>query len=527
MLSSRSLPLASVLIGLAVFGSSPDLSAQTTSDPFLPGMRWSEAATTQLPWIPRRVSFAGSDQAIWAGRALGTPGVTLYTGTNAGSLGEALDLPLPGAVGAVEVQAGGSLDELFVAAQYPTTGVLRATDVSRHAAFGTTTLWTRTLAPEVNGNASLGAGGGKLYCARFDAGLGRVWLDRLDPADGASLFAIETPATALRGLALNEAGNRVALCLGDRLAVFDRNGVSLASIALGSSTEAFALSADGLTLVAGDMGQVHIWRDAGAGYVSAGSVLVGGDWMATRASLSADGMTLGVGWWDAKTGASIRFQMWDLGAGVKLHDLLQTGVLGGLQNFPAAVAVDPSGQRLALGAWGSGGPDPQLVLLDRDLTTPVYSTYLAGSVMDLALDDTGTRLAVAVKAGHANQFSTTGFVQLFDTGERDLQLVGNLQTGAPFQLTSLHSGSAATLFVFGAALAPPAPLAGIHGLAWIDPSLPFSLFAVPADGAGRADLVGLVPSDPALVGWVQAVQAVFAGTFGWQFSTAAPLLTVL
>jgi hypothetical protein len=206
---------------------------------------------------------------------------------------------------------------------------------------------------------------------------------------------------------------------------------------------------------------------------------------------------------------------------------LQSGVFGGLKNFPEAVDLSPDGRRMAIGTWGSGGPDPQLMLFDRAQTLPVYSTYLSGSVMALDLDDTGTRIAVASKAGHANQFSTTGFVQLFDTGERDLQLVGNVQTGAGFQLTSKLTGSALSLFVFGAPLAPPAPLPGVVGLAGIDATQPFSIFASAAGSSGRADLFGIVPADPALAGFELGAQAVFVGLFGLEFSSEAPVLTVL
>lgn len=33
-------------------------------DPYMPGLRWSEAATASQPWIARRVAFAGDAQAV-------------------------------------------------------------------------------------------------------------------------------------------------------------------------------------------------------------------------------------------------------------------------------------------------------------------------------------------------------------------------------------------------------------------------------------------------------------------------------
>ena len=80
-------------------------------DPYMPGLRWSEAATGAQPWIARRVAFAGDAQAVWAGRAVGTPGATLYAGTDGQTLEVALDAPLPGAAGLVEVATGRAEDQ--------------------------------------------------------------------------------------------------------------------------------------------------------------------------------------------------------------------------------------------------------------------------------------------------------------------------------------------------------------------------------------------------------------------------------
>lgn len=520
------IPRLVALVGLAALASPG--AAQTTSDPFVSGMRWSEGSPVSQPWIPRRVCFAGHGQAVWAGRAVGNPGLSLYTGTDAASLASALDVPLAGAIGTVEVAAGEGLGELYSAAQYPAPGGGRITEVTRTTATQTpSAAWGRTLAPNVMGGVKLAAGGGALYVARHDLAAARVWLDRLDPADGHSLFSVPMPAVGLRGLKVSSDGGRVALALGDSVRVFDGAGTSLASFPLATSSEAFAFSADGSALAMGDVGLLHLWRDTGSGFLPAGSVITGGAWLATRAAFSDDGWTLGVGWWDAQSGLSVRFQMWDLAASVKLQDIQQSGVYSNLQNFPEAVDLTPDGQRMVIGTWGSGGPDPQLMLFDRALAQPVYSTYLSGSVMALDLDDTGTRIAVATKAGHANQFSTTGYVQLFDTGERDLQLKGSIKTGTSFQLASQLAGSTLSLFVFGEPLDPPAPLFGVLGFTHIDPAQPYTVLGTPATLTGRADLNVMVPPSPALIGYELGAQAVFLGVQGLEFSSQAPLLTVL
>ena len=497
-------------------------------DPYMPGLRWSEAATGAQPWIARRVAFAGDAQAVWAGRAVGTPGATLYAGTDGQTLEVALDAPLPGAVGLVEVATGRGLGELFVAAQFPVSGG-RQTVVERYSAFLEPTqpqVWSAPVGAPANGGALLAVAPSGVWVAHFDAGAGVVHLTALDADTGAQLVTRSMPAAALRGLGASADGERIALALGNRVAVWSAAGFELASFAQPQSNEAFALSADGRVLAAGRMGEVALYEESGGAYAQVGSAFVGEPWLPTRAALSQDGSVLAVGFWNSQTADAIRFVMWDRVAGTKLHDVLQTGVFGGFQNFPEALALSPDGQRLLAGAWGSGGPHPQLMLLDRDQAEPVLSTYTPGSVLAVALDPTGTQVTAAVKSGHANQFSTTGFVQRYATGERDLQLIGSVNAGEPFLLTSRQPQSLASLFVFGQALTPPAPHPAFGGLLAIDPAKAYTHYLRVADGTGRADLQGSVPPGPGFVGLALKAQVVFLGPLGLELSSAAPMLAV-
>lgn len=512
---------------LAVVSAALVLLAPTAAaqNPYQAGLRWSAAAPSAQPWIARRVAFAGEGQAIWAGRAVAFPGVTLYVGTDSGSLTAALDVPLPGAIGAIEVATGRTLDELYCAAQYTATGG-KQTIVSRYSALAPIK-WSTPLGAPHNGGVLLAAAPTGVWVARMDANGGVVFLSGLNPETGQVGWTQTMPAAALRGLNVSADGMRIALALGNRLSVWSAGGTELASLSVAQSNEAFALSADGMTLAAGGLGHVKLWRDSGAGYVSGGQVELGAPWLATRAVLSANGQILGAGFWNSATADSIRWTMWDLGAGTKQHDVAQTGVFGGLQNFPEALAIIASGKRLLCGAWGSGGPHPQLMLLDRDQPEPVYSTYTPGSVLAVDLSADGTQIAAAIKSGHSNQFSTTGFVQRFDTGERDVQLLGTLQTGQPFQITSMRPQSIASVFALGSKLSPTSLYPGIDGALAIHPSKPYWLFMVPASPAGRADLIGAVPPNPSFVGLTLSAQAVFVEPNGLAFSWASPMLCVL
>ncbi|MDF1797675.1 MAG: hypothetical protein P1V81_00740 [Planctomycetota bacterium] len=519
-------PLFSLPLCLVLFGSTA--AAQTVADPYLPGMRWSYGSQTTKAWIPRDVCFAGDEDLAWVGKAVENPGVGLFGAALGGPATELFDVPLPGAIGQVMVAAGDGLDELFLAAQFPGPLGKRVTEVQRQSAFPGGTSWTRSLGPVLLGGVELAASedGSRLFVARFDPQASRVYVDRLDVADGGTLKSSSFSAPALRGLSLDEAGEHLLVGLGSSMRLLDADLQLVTDVPLAGSTEAFAISDDGSAFAFGQNGEVQLWRDVAGTWQAAEKILVPGTWMATSLDLDATGDTLGVGWWDFTTGASILFQMWDLAGGNKLHELLQSTPGTGLQNYPEEVCVSADGTRMALGAWGSGGPDPQLILLDRALPQPIYSAYLSGSVLGLDLDRPGGRVAVAVKGSHANQFATTGFVQVYDLGERDLLALGPLTSPGVFHFSSREPGNLASLFVFGSEQ-PKGPFPGVAGLLGIDPYQPFSILAAPADSSGRADLFGPVPADPALPGFQLSLQGIFSTPQGWSFSQHLTRFTIL
>ena len=108
-----------------------------------------------------------------------------------------------------------------------------------------------------------------------------------------------------------------------------------------------------------------------------------------------------------------------------------------MQGYPEVVLITPDGRRAAFGTWGTGDPQPEVLLVDALTGAVVLERDLPGSVRALALDETGTRVAVGMKHTHANQFSATGEVRLYDTGERDLQVVGHPAAGGAL-LALLH-----------------------------------------------------------------------------------------
>jgi hypothetical protein len=195
-------------------------TAQITSDPFAPGMRWSHGADLSSPWIPRDVTLVADSEFTWVGEAVGTPAATLLGGTNATSLQPIFSEPLSGAIGIVDVEAGDGIDELYAAVQFPgpSLSVGRLTQVLRFDGFTPSApiVWTRTLTPNVVGGVKLAvnASGDCILAARFDPKAGRVDIDRLAPSDGFSLFSVSFPGAGLRGLAVSADGERILVALG-------------------------------------------------------------------------------------------------------------------------------------------------------------------------------------------------------------------------------------------------------------------------------------------------------------------------
>jgi hypothetical protein len=176
--------------------------------------------------------------------------------------------------------------------------------------------------------------------------------------------------------------------------------------------------------------------------------------------------------------------------------------------LPAVVCVTPDGRRAAFGCWGDATNKPEIVLVDRDIALPVMQIDLPGSVLALALDATGTQIAVGMKDAHANQFATTGAVRLYDTGERDLQALSAPHPGTTLELAAKHSGASICLFLEGPLSSVPLHIAGTSGSLWLVRD-GLRVTPKPADATGRADLSLPLGASSILIGIQRHFQAAF------------------
>jgi len=480
-------------------------------DPFAPHVRWVETPAPGAPWLPRSVAFAEAGELVLGAGSVGAPQALALSSADLAGAQLVGTLPLPGALGTVQVTAGPGADALYVLSQHAVSGPTeRATRVTRASALGgaLSETWSAEVGPLGNGAARLFVSRDGLRVVSAVENAGAVALEWLDPAGGASLGATVVTGGTLRELAGSDDGARLALLAGPELWVLDAAGAALHHEVLAQVTNALALSGDGATLVVGDGQAARVLVDAGGGFAPHASAAGAAGEVLVRAALSGDGARMALGWWDQVAGTRARFQVRDAAGGL-LHELVQLPGPAGLQNYPEAVAITPDGRRAAYGAWGVGDAQPELMLVDVDSAALVLAVDLPGSLRALALSDDGTRVAVGAKHAHANQFAATGELELHDTGERELQVLARATPAGELHLSSLRAGATRALFLVGTPLAAPGPFRGA-GLLFLDRAGPLRVKGALPDATGRADATFSVPA------LLQGLGADFAAQAAWR-----------
>lgn len=504
--------LAALAPALALVASA---AAGRAQDPFAPGLRWTRAATNADAWIPRSVAFGDGGELVWASATGTRAHFELDAANGAGAvLPSQRDDSVVSAISVLSVAAGRDPGALFSVAQFAQPDAAhRATRVSRYApnlgaAFAP--VWTVDSGLVVNGPARLACDerGEHVFVALWDDTAHAVQLDALDGATGALLARTTLAGASLSELCVSPDGSRVALSAGLDLFVLDAQLAPLHHEVLATSTRALAFDAGGDELAVGATGSVRVLVRTPAGYTTARTVLSGRGELAARVELSRDGALAAIGWWNALSGVDVRLEAYDVKRGVRRWENVQPGTAGGLQNLPEVLRVSADGRRVALGTWGGSAGVPELQLFDGASGAVVLAADLPGSVQALALDETGTRIAVGFKNAHANLFATTGQFRLYDTGERDLTLTDTPRVGGTMQLSARAANATEVLFLFGLRAPAPLHLAGAQGELFLK-RVRLTTIAVPADASGRADLSRVIAADPQLVGTRWHVQAAF------------------
>lgn len=509
--------LASAALGSPIRQATPGV------DPFSPGLRWLRPATPTDPWIPGDVTFAGSGNLVWSAAAgpqglwslIEVPGASPTGPRTPRSEHRAPQAP----IASIQSVAAERAEAFYGLRQETVTGFDKRTEVAAYQPYGLPAaapldpLWRFDFGLTTTGPARLAtdAAGELVIAALLDAAADQVEIVGLNGADGAVLFRHSLAGSALNALCVARDGGIFAVAAGLDVYAFRSDGTQLDHFVRSAATPALALSSSGRVLVAGGDARLDVRVRGRAGYRPARSVpFVAGVpvELALRAALSESGERVAIAWWDRTSGVALRLEVWDLRRNARLLEFSQSGPVGGLQNVPEALVLSAQGDRVALGTWGLGGPEPEVMLFDVDSAQLVFEANLPGSVHELDLDATGTRIVVAHKDTHANQFSSTGGIRLYDTGERDVVLLEAPRAGRELRVAARRSGAGAALFLVGSRASVARPLPGTGGMLALELQ-GLRVFSRTTDGAGQAEWAVDVPHGNAWVGFPFAVQSAF------------------
>jgi hypothetical protein len=483
--------------------------------PFQSGLRWTAGASLQTPWIPSSVAFGSSDNLVWVSGS-GNDSLLCYDspGSGVATPAESFENFAPG-FELLSVAVGQSARHLYALGQRQAPDIFqRVTEVSRRdllqSAAGApfTAMWTHDLGFAANGPARMATSesGLTVVAAAWNGQTGSVRIDRLDGESGSLLVRSDIAATGLDEMVLSADGERTALLLGLRLVVLAADGTLLHDQAMGEIPASLALDNTGARIVVGGFGAVRIMAEGPGGYTETASVLGASNEIAGQVGISPGAETWAVAWWRITDRDNLRHEIY---AGPR-HSLVlsatQLGQPGGLQNYPSVIALNHDGSRVAFAAWGKGDSDAEAILYDTASATQVLAIDLPGSVMAMDLDSSGTRLALATKNLHANQFGSTGEVRMYDTGERDLTFVTSPRLGSTWTSASRTPGAQVALFLVGTRSPLPQPLPGALGSLSLVRGPSLHVYARPANLLGEAQLSLQIPNASALIGAEYALQ---------------------
>ncbi len=487
------------------------LAALLPQGPFDAGLRWREASPAAAPWLPGPLAFVQAGEALFGSASGLAPRASLHSTApflGTGTLAPARALALPGASGTIAVAAGDAPDELFALVQTavggPSSKLTELVRLEPGSGGALVERWRVTVGGVGNttGRLAVARDGARVALLLQDASSQQLLCEWRSAQDGSVSAVRVESAGPLRACEASADLARLAFVSGNVLRVL-REDASLEHVeTLAGSTTALAFAAHAPVLAVGAPGRVRVLRASPSGWAFDTEVLGSSGEEPVRAALDDLGATLALGWWHAASGRGARFESWALASGVRSFSRSFANPLGGPQDFPEALALARDGTRLACGRWGGDG-QPQVWLFELPSGRELLAASLPGSVRSLALDASGTRLAVGCKSTHAGTFSNSGELRLYDTGERALQCLDAPLAGGTLRVARRAPLAARVLFFVGPVRSAPVSLLGTPW--WVDRSAAsVGIRGVDPDGVARLDLA--LPA--AAAGSELAVQAV-------------------
>jgi len=483
-----------------------------------PELRWIHQSPASEAWVPDSVALVADGFQVLVGSRGAIDSLRVLDGPAQGFIrARQIDEGINGVAGTLEVIAGPDPDSLFTLVQYPVASdpTLLHTEVTRHEGLAAeeggafVPRWLHSLDIHSKGPARLlsDEAGTVLVALVWDAENGELRADWLRPADGLLLRRDVTPSLGLDAASLSSDGSTLVVAAANALSAWaapagsEDPAVPFFTFEMLMPAHSVALSEDGSSLVVAGRGQAVVMlrtvQQDEVTYVPGVNLARPRQYLASAVAVDDAATVLAVGWWDQEHNLSTDLELWDLTVPAIIWSESRGAVAGGLQDLPIEALVTDDGSRALFASWGDGiGGRPEVVLVDRDEARAVLRLNLPGSPRDVAMDEAGTRIAVAHSDLHANHTNYTGAVRMYDTGERELVLDEVPLTGGSLAAHA-DTDPFGTVFFFVGELGAPTPFGG--GTLLLDRD---TMYTYPrlADASGRAELSIPIPEGPALVG---------------------------
>lgn len=479
------------------------------------GALWTHA-DNGAGWTPRTVAVGAQGSQVFSQIESGYDRAKLISGFADDPATPAWENPLPLEATSAFVDSAETTDTHVTLHQIVLGGSTstKQTVVCKYSSDSSTPDWTYTF-PHVTagyGRVAISANGSRIVAASHDMTQFKLKLAVFGPGSGTPQWAGEINfGTALRGFDLSADGSTLYVASGTTLYLWNTTTHATPTMyGLPGGFDSHAISGNGSVFAYGEFNKLHIFeRQTSGSYLQTMVREIPGSTICTRVDVSADSSTVVAAWDYYNPQLKVRVEAIDVATHTvtMADEAIGTGTY---QNAASDIAVNADGSRFAVGLWGDqGNVCPELRLYRRDSNTPVALHNLPGSVMDVDISADGTRVAVASKSVHANQYAGGGSIALYAFGDEDLRVLGEPSLGATLQVELSGPPNSPARLLHSTRLATTPLFLGAAGTLYLDRT---TLVVAPfpdSDGSGWTAGQYALPANPSLVGTTTYLQGLF------------------
>jgi len=379
----------------------------------------------------------------------------------------------------------------------------RMTQVRKYRSTSSTADWTYDFTGNTSGLAQIGItpDGSKIVAAVIYPFEQRLAIAVFGPNSSTptNTYNINYFGVHLRAFSLSDDGSLLYVSSNGYVYIYNLlTGSIVTQVVLTGMFDAHAFCGNGRGFAWGEFNRVHLYEmNAQGEYVNTWNDFVSGPWLADRLALSNDCSTLVMG--HHRYDDNLIFPVRAIDLPTKTTTMSDTCQgTGTQQNVISEIDINKDGSKFVVGAWGDqGNLCAELRVYNRDTNLPTLTYNYPGSVHGLDMDESGNRVAVAVKPVHANTFAGGGSFDLFATDNDDLRLVGIPRPGAimSVRLRNMPGNSPTKLLTSATMLGEPVNMGSLGDL-WLPRQLLTRISFTNTNALGEAVGTYTIPNGP-------------------------------